>query len=119
MPSFMTAIGATIAGALTGSATSAIAAAPLYTAVGAAATGAAGYGAYKGVEALTSSKPAQTTTPQITQMPNAPTPASAEESAQQALETKRRMRALSGGKTLLTSDSPILSSTGGKTLLGS
>ena len=49
----------------------------------------------------------------------APTPEAADMSAQAAVEKQRRMRALAGGKTILTSESPTLSSGAGKSLLGS
>ena len=89
-------------------------------AAGMAISGAALGGAALGATALSQGKKKETpSVPQITQMPNAPTPVAAQESAQSAMDAKKRMRALAGGKTLLTSDSPILSSTGGKTLLGS
>lgn len=48
----------------------------------------------------------------------APTPASSAEVAQREVEKIRRMRAMSGGKTILTSEG-IGSTGGGKTLLGS
>ena len=47
-----------------------------------------------------------------------PTGASAQETAHAEMQRKRRMAALHGGKTLLTSESPTLGG-GGKTLLGS
>lgn len=57
--------------------------------------------------------------PVLPNLPNAPTPTTAAESAQAAVEKQKRMRALAGGKTLLTSESPTLSSGAGKSLLGS
>jgi hypothetical protein len=56
--------------------------------------------------------------PAIAPLPSAPTPVAAQESAQALVEKQRRMRALAGGKTLLTTESPVLGGTGGKTLLG-
>ena len=46
----------------------------------------------------------------------APVPGDEKEQARRTLEKKRRIRALAGGKTILTSEGPP---TGGKTLLGS
>lgn len=51
--------------------------------------------------------------------PEAPTPEDAKEKARLATEKQRRIRALAGGKTILSSSGPTLSSGAGKTLLGS
>lgn len=60
------------------------------------------------------------TSPAIPAIPAAPTPEGASESAKAATEKMKRMRALAGGKTLLASAGPALSSTtGSKSLLGS
>ena len=56
--------------------------------------------------------------PVIPPIPPAPTPEKAEDKAREEAARQKRMRALSGGKTLLTSEAPVLSSGAGKTLLG-
>ena len=123
MPIF-TSIGAGILGALGAGSAFAVGAAPFAAAIGATAVGAAGYGAYAAGSALTSGN--KTDTPTVAPLPSAPslspapTPVAAENSAQAAVEKQRRMKALAGGRTLLTSESPTLSgTTGAKTLLGS
>lgn len=96
----------------------------LATTIGAAAVGVAGYGAYAAGSAMSrgqeSSAPSVAPIPPAPALTPAPTPEAADNSAQAAVEKMRRIRALAGGKTLLTSESPILSgTTGAKTLLGS
>ena len=48
-----------------------------------------------------------------------PTPEAADDQAKLAMEKRKRMQALSGGKTILSSQGPTLTSGGGKSLLGS
>ena len=74
-----------------------------------------------GVGAATSGGKKQSTpapAPEIPTLAPAPTPVDAKEAAREAEVKRRRMQALSGGKTLLTSESPTLSGGSGKTLLG-
>ena len=80
-----------------------------------------GGGVAAGVSAMNQPKQDMTIpqAPPIPPLTPAPTPTTAQESAQAAVEKQRRMRALSGGKTLLTSEGPTLSSGAGKSLLGS
>ena len=52
----------------------------------------------------------------LLQGPDAPVPGDEKEKSRLALEKKRRIRALAGGKTILTSEGPPAG--GGKTLLG-
>ena len=56
----------------------------------------------------------------LTAGPAAPTPDDSKEKAKAEMDKQKRIKQLAGGKTLLSSESPILSSTttGSKTLLG-
>jgi len=119
---FLVPLGASIITGLTGATSMAVGAAPFAAAVGATAIGAAGYGAYAAGEALMGGGKEKSSTPpvQVQPLPTAPTPTSVEESAQALAKKRRKMRALAGGKTLLTSEAPVLGRTGGgRTLLGS
>lgn len=75
-----------------------------------AGTTAVGGGIVAGVSGMKPKKPI------IPSILAAPTPTSAEEVARAEVEKMRRIRAMSGGKTILTSEGM---GTGGKTLLGS
>ena len=104
MPAFTTALGASILAGL--GATSMTAAAA--TGLGIAATGAGAFGAYKGVEAIGKTMSKKPNMPGVTQQGTglSATEAitSSEDEAKKAMELKSRMRALRGGKTLLTSE---------------
>lgn len=56
----------------------------------------------------------------LTAKPAAPTPDDSKEKAKAEMERQKRIKQLAGGKTLLSSEAPTLSSTttGSKTLLG-
>lgn len=56
--------------------------------------------------------------PPLPELPAAPTPEDAEAKAREEAERQKRIRLLAGGKTILASEGPILSSSAGKTLLG-
>lgn len=114
-------LGAGILTALGVSGSMAVGAAPFAAAVGAAAVGAAGYGAYAAGSAMSGgNKESSASAPAVAPLPSAPTPETAQNAAQAAIEKQKRMRALAGGKTILTSAAPTLSNTtGGKSLLGS
>lgn len=85
-----------------------------------AIAGGIGYGAYSLGSSNNSSSPSVGPAPTPPAIPDAPTAEGAQNAAQAAIEKQKKMRALAGGKTLLTTQSPILSSTtGSKTLLGS
>ena len=60
-------------------------------------------------------------TPQLPDLTPAPTTEQAKATAAEEIAKQKRMRALSGGKTLLSSEAPILTAGGSsnKTLLGS
>lgn len=116
MPIF-TSIGTGILTALGVTGSMAVGAAPFATAIGLAATAAAGYGAYAAGSSLQGGKSQSGGAAPV--IPSAPTPEAASATAQTSVEKLKRIRALSGGKTLLTSEAPTLSSGAGKTLLGS
>jgi hypothetical protein len=78
-----------------------------------------GGGVAGGIAMANSAPKGSASTPAIVPLPSAPTPVAAQESAQAQVEKMRRMKAIAGGKTLLTSEAPVLGGTGGKTLLGS
>ena len=52
-------------------------------------------------------------------LPATPTDEDAKGKAAEEIARMKRMRAMAGGKTILTTDAPVLSGSGGKTLLGS
>jgi hypothetical protein len=54
-----------------------------------------------------------------TPLPPAPTSDDSKAKAAEEIARMKRMRAMAGGKTILTTDAPVLSGSGGKTLLGS
>lgn len=87
--------------------------------IGTAALG--GLGAWGAASALSNTgKQSNASMPAMAPAPVSPNPAAAEESAIRAVELKRKMRALSGGKTLLTqSGYAVGTGAGQKTLLGS
>ena len=64
-------------------------------------------------------KPKEPPKPELPPMASAPTPETADTAAKDAEVKRRRMRALSGGKTILTSEGAASSGGAGKTLLGS
>ena len=85
----------------------------LLAGAGAAAAGA--MGAFGGGE----KPPEAPAAPEIPAAAAAPTPGDANAAAKAEMERIRKMRALSGGQTLLTKEAPMLASGTGKTLLGS
>jgi hypothetical protein len=123
MPAFLTSIGASVLAAL-GTAGPVTAGAATAAGIGTAAAAAgAGYGIYAAGAGAAKEELKQPETllaaPTIPTLAPAPTAENAEDKAKAEIEKQRRMRALAGGKTILTSEGPVLSSGGGKTLLGS
>ena len=110
MPAFTTGLGASILGMLGASSMSTT----LATATGVAATAGLAAGGVAGAGALM--KKEKKTEPLA--MPTAPTPTDAKETARLEGEKLRRIRAMSGGKTILTSEG-MGTGSGLKTLLGS
>jgi hypothetical protein len=107
---FFTSLGAGILGALGATSMSAT----LAGATGMAATAGIAAGGIAGANALANSnKPKEN---KLGAMPAAPTPVDAAQVAKEETDRLRRMRAMSGGKTILTSEG--MGSGTGKTLLG-